>query len=122
MAELCFAVLIKRHGPMVFRTCQAILHDGHDAEDAFQAKFVREMIKATGTNAPDALAVVLDRLEAEDRLERARAKVAASGAAPADTASSQLDQFLNDDPSAPILGLPGATPHSPERDSPKIAK
>jgi RNA polymerase sigma factor (sigma-70 family) len=39
MAELCFAALIKRHGPLVFRTCQAILHDRHEAEDAFQATF-----------------------------------------------------------------------------------
>jgi RNA polymerase sigma factor (sigma-70 family) len=38
--ELCFDALIKRHGPMVLRTCQAILHDRHDAEDAFQATFL----------------------------------------------------------------------------------
>ncbi len=40
MAELCFGALIKRHGPMVFRTCMAILHDRHDAEDSFQATFL----------------------------------------------------------------------------------
>ena len=40
MAEPCFAALIKRHGPMVLHTCQAILHDRHDAEDAFQATFL----------------------------------------------------------------------------------
>ena len=40
MAELSFAALIKRHGPMVFRTSQAILRDRHDAEDAFQATFL----------------------------------------------------------------------------------
>jgi RNA polymerase sigma factor (sigma-70 family) len=39
-AELCFAALIKRHGPMVFRTCQVILRDRHEAEDAFQATFL----------------------------------------------------------------------------------
>jgi len=39
-AELCFAALIKRHGPMVFRTCQSIVHDPHDSEDAFQATFL----------------------------------------------------------------------------------
>jgi RNA polymerase sigma factor (sigma-70 family) len=39
-AELCFSALIKRHGPMVFRTSQAILRDPHDAEDAFQATFL----------------------------------------------------------------------------------
>jgi len=40
MAELCFGALIERHGPMVFNTCEAILHDRHDAEDAFQATFL----------------------------------------------------------------------------------
>jgi hypothetical protein len=36
-AELAFTVLVKRHGPMIFRACRAILHDTHAAEDAFQA-------------------------------------------------------------------------------------
>ena len=40
MAELCFAALVERHGPMVLRTCQSILQNRHDAEDAFQATFL----------------------------------------------------------------------------------
>jgi RNA polymerase sigma factor (sigma-70 family) len=40
MAELCFATLVERHGPMVLRTCQSILQNRHDAEDAFQATFL----------------------------------------------------------------------------------
>jgi hypothetical protein len=39
-AELAFTVLVKRHGPMIFRACRAILHDPHAAEDAFQATFL----------------------------------------------------------------------------------
>jgi RNA polymerase sigma factor (sigma-70 family) len=39
-AELAFAALVERHGPMVSRTCRAILHDSHDVDDAFQATFV----------------------------------------------------------------------------------
>jgi len=39
-AELAFTVLVERHGPMVLRTCRAILRDSHDAEDAFQATFL----------------------------------------------------------------------------------
>lgn len=39
-AELAFAALIERHGPMVLRTCRAVLRDEHDAEDAFQATFL----------------------------------------------------------------------------------
>ena len=36
-AELAFAALIERHGPMVLRTCRAVLRDAHDA---FQATFL----------------------------------------------------------------------------------
>ena len=39
-AEIAFAALVERHGPMVLRTCRAVLRDGHDAHDAFQATFL----------------------------------------------------------------------------------
>ena len=39
-AELAFRVLVKRHGPLVFRASRAILRDTHAAEDAFQATFL----------------------------------------------------------------------------------
>jgi RNA polymerase sigma factor (sigma-70 family) len=39
-AEAAFEELVIRHGPMVFRVCQSVLHDAHDAEDAFQAVFI----------------------------------------------------------------------------------
>jgi RNA polymerase sigma factor (sigma-70 family) len=38
--EDAFAALVRRHGPMVLRVCQRILHDTHDAEDAFQDVFL----------------------------------------------------------------------------------
>jgi RNA polymerase sigma factor (sigma-70 family) len=39
-AELAFAALVERHGPMVLRVCQSVLRQRHDAEDAFQATFL----------------------------------------------------------------------------------
>ncbi len=47
-AELAFTTLVRRHGPMVFRACRAILHDPHASEDAFQATFLVLSRKATG--------------------------------------------------------------------------
>jgi RNA polymerase sigma factor (sigma-70 family) len=38
-AEAAFEELVIRHGPMVLRVCRGVLHDAHDAEDAFQAVF-----------------------------------------------------------------------------------
>jgi RNA polymerase sigma factor (sigma-70 family) len=39
-AELAFAALVERHGPLVMRVCQHVLIDPHDAHDAFQATFL----------------------------------------------------------------------------------
>ena len=39
-AEMAFEELVIRHGPMVLRVCRSLLHDAHDAEDAFQAVFL----------------------------------------------------------------------------------
>jgi RNA polymerase sigma factor (sigma-70 family) len=39
-AEAAFEELAIRHGPMVLRVCRGVLHDPHDAEDAFQAVFL----------------------------------------------------------------------------------
>ena len=39
-AEVAFAAVVERHGPMVLRVCRRILSDPHDAEDAFQVTFL----------------------------------------------------------------------------------
>ncbi|WP_158633624.1 sigma-70 family RNA polymerase sigma factor [Tautonia sociabilis] len=45
-AELAFAALVERHGPMVLRVCRSVLRDDHEASDAFQATFLVLVRKA----------------------------------------------------------------------------
>ncbi len=40
IAELAFATLVERHGPMVLSVCRGILFEKSDVEDAFQATFL----------------------------------------------------------------------------------
>jgi RNA polymerase sigma factor (sigma-70 family) len=44
--EAAFGALLERHGPMVMGVCQRVVHDRHDAEDAFQATFLVLVRKA----------------------------------------------------------------------------
>ena len=54
-AELAFAALVERHGPMVLRVCHAQLVDHHDTQDAFQATFLILVKKARGLWVRDSL-------------------------------------------------------------------
>jgi HlyD family secretion protein len=54
-AELAFAALLERHGPMVFRVCRGVLHHEHDAQDAFQATFLVLVRKARRLWVQDSL-------------------------------------------------------------------
>jgi RNA polymerase sigma factor (sigma-70 family) len=44
--EACFDALMRRYGPVVFSVCRRVLHNTHDAEDAFQTTFLVLVRKA----------------------------------------------------------------------------
>jgi RND family efflux transporter MFP subunit len=54
-AELAFAALVERHGPMVLRVCHGVLSNSDDSQDAFQATFLVLVKKARGLWVRDSL-------------------------------------------------------------------
>ncbi len=75
-AELAFAALVERHGPMVLRVCQSVVRQPHDAQDAFQATFLVLVRKAGSIRNRDSLASWLHgvacRIAASARVATAR--------------------------------------------------
>lgn len=57
-----FELLLWRHGPMVLQVCRTVLHDAHDAEDAFQAAFLVLARKARSIGRREALGAWLYRV------------------------------------------------------------
>jgi RNA polymerase sigma factor (sigma-70 family) len=74
--EPAFAVLVRRHGPLVLQVCRRLLADPHSAEDVFQATFLVLARRANSLRKPDAVGSFLYgvayRLACRARTEAAR--------------------------------------------------
>lgn len=55
-AELAFAAILARHGPMVLRVCRAVLGNRAEVDDAFQATFLVLAIRAPSIRRRDSVA------------------------------------------------------------------
>ena len=55
VAELAFAALVERHGPMVLRVCRGVLDEPQDIQDTFQATFLVLVTKARALWVRDSL-------------------------------------------------------------------
>jgi hypothetical protein len=70
-------------------------------------EFVKDLRKNGFAGSPGVLVAELYRLEAEDRLEKARAAIAAAGDPAAGAVSSELEEFLKQDTWAPSYATSG---------------
>ncbi len=87
--EAAFTLLVRRHGPMVQRLCQRLLHDPQEAEDACQAVFLVLARKADARGWQPSVASWLHRvayhLALKARAAAARRSLLAGKAAPRTT-------------------------------------
>jgi RNA polymerase sigma factor (sigma-70 family) len=73
--ERAFELLVWRHAAMVFAACRRVLHDRHEAEDAFQATFLVFVRKAGSISKRDSVGSWLHRV-AFRIAQRARSRAA----------------------------------------------
>lgn len=100
--EAAFAVLVNRHGPMVWGVCSRMLYQ-HDAEDAFQATFLILVRKAASIRSKETVGNWLygvahqTALQAQRTAARRRAREVQVTAMP-DAETVQKDQWADVQP------------------------
>ena len=108
-AELAFAALVERHGPMVLRVCRARLSDPHEAQDAFQATFLVLVEKSRGLWVRDSLGPWLHQVASRTascalsaaarrrRLERTAGEMSAAAAERDEEGRAGWEQVLHEE-------------------------
>jgi RNA polymerase sigma factor (sigma-70 family) len=98
--EDAFAALLRRHGPMVLSVCRSVLHDLHDAEDAFQAAFLLLAQKAGSIHRRETVSAWLYRvayhLAVRAQAKAARRRVVEKRAVTMPSADPVLDMSLRE--------------------------
>ncbi|HEV3119643.1 MAG TPA: efflux RND transporter periplasmic adaptor subunit [Gemmataceae bacterium] len=97
--EAAFELLLWRHARLVFGVCQRVLHDRHDAEDAFQATILILARKAASISKGDALASWLYKVAFRTALTL-RSKRARKACGERAFAAEQMST-VSDDPVSP---------------------
>jgi RNA polymerase sigma factor (sigma-70 family) len=96
--EAAFTALVRRHGPMVHGVCRRLLHNWHDAEDAFQATFLALARSAGAVGRGGSVGGWLHRV-AYHAAVKAKAR-----AAHRDERERQVERRLVADPLAEVSG------------------
>jgi RNA polymerase sigma factor (sigma-70 family) len=98
-----FKVLIERHGPMVLSVCRTVLHEQHDAEDAFQNTFLVLASRAVTIKHSDTIGPWLHRV-ALRVARRVRLKTAQRRAQERNWTTSEAE-YHSDPPDFSLLRL-----------------
>ena len=93
--EAAFELLVQRHGRLVWGVCRHVLHDDHDAEDAFQGSFLVLARKAGSIRNQNAVGSwlygVAYRIARKARLAASRRRTHESRATPPVETNAQSD-------------------------------